>query len=312
VIRLRVPPFRRARLFAAAFAFVTVVAVLAVAPPHAQITIPPDTRVVEGLPVTIHYEHRYRRVANKIADLCRDNLPRIASEQGLTDVHPIEIIVTSDAGVRRGRSVRELPEWGVAFALLDEQRILVDVDRATREYNSLDDIVPHELSHLVLRQRVPHAGFPIWFNEGLAQWQSGEWSMMDSWRMLEDVWEHKTPNLMDVTVSYPLGEERAQDAYRLSYVAFTELFSEGGFQQLPAFLAKVDHMGNFRLAFRGFWGFDEADYGAYLQLQLEKRYRHNALAFETGPLLTFAAFLFVLVLIRQTVRKRKRFAELDD
>ncbi len=272
----------------------------------------PYTRVLEALPVTIRYEPRYRRVSDKVAEICQAEIPRIAAELGLARIQPIEIVVTHDARRYRSRGSSELPEWGVAFAILDEQRILVDVERATRAYNSLAEVVPHELSHLLLRQRVTSAAFPIWFNEGLAQWQAREWSLVDAWRLMQDVWTGSAPRLGEVSARYPKGEERAQGAYRLSYAAFTELFAESGFGTLPAFLAEVERAGDFRSAFQSYWGFTVEDYAAYFQDEMEKRYRTNALAFESGPLLAFAAVLFIAVLVRQGIKRRRKYAQLDD
>lgn len=272
----------------------------------------PNTRVLEALPVTIHYEPRYRRVSDKVAEICQAEIPRIAGELGLVRIQPIEIVVTHDARRYRANGASDLPEWGIAFAILDEQRILVDVERATRAYNSLAEVVPHELSHLLLRQRVTRVAFPIWFNEGLAQWQAREWSLVDSWRLMQDVWIGSSPRLAEVSARYPKGEERAQSAYRLSYAAFTELFAESGFGTLPAFLAEVERVGDFRSAFQSYWGFAVEDYAAYFQDEMEKRYRTNALAFESGPLLAFAAVLFIAVLVRQGIKRRRKYAQLDD
>lgn len=271
-----------------------------------------NTRVLEALPVTLQFEPRDTRVAEKVARICQDEIPRLAAELGLTRVRPIEIVVTRDIrNVDMSRAHR-LPEWGVAFALLDEQRILVDVNRATSAFNSLSEVVPHELSHLLLRQRVPNAAFPIWFNEGLAQWQSNEWSMVDAWRLMQDVWEGTTPRLAEVSSGYPEGEVRAQTAYRVAYASFTDLFAEVGYGSLPAFLNEVEQAGDFRLGFQRHFGFSVDDYSAWFHNELEKRYSSNALAFQSGPLLGFAALLFIVVLIRQAIKRRRKFATLDE
>ena len=127
----------------------------------------PRVRVVDPLPITILSEPRYHRVAGKIEEICRDEVPRLASELGLSRMEPVEIIVTDDVGPYDDKLGGDFPEWGIAFAILEENRILVDVQRATRQYNSLDEVVPHELSHLLVHQRAPGVRFPIWFLEGL-------------------------------------------------------------------------------------------------------------------------------------------------
>ena len=295
----------RTRAFAAAIAWV----VLAAAPLFAA---DDRTRTLEPLPVTIRYQPRYSRVADKVDQITREELPRLMSELGLPSLHPIEIVVTDDARAYDASLTRRLPEWGVAFAILEEQRILVDVDKATRAYNSLDEVVPHELSHLLVRQRVPHAQLPLWFAEGLAQWQAREWSLVDGWQLMQNVWSGSAPRLDDIARAYPRHEEPAQEAYRISYAAFTELFAEVGFAKLPEFLGVVEARESFGVGFREYWGFSVADYAAYFQDDLEKRYRTKALAFQTGPLFGFAALVFVVVLVRQSFKRRQKYEQMEE
>jgi len=303
---MRLPP--RARPLALALAMVIV------AGAHAQ-SLRKDglTRSLAPLPVTIRYEKHYGRVTDRVAEICREQIPRIAGEIGLAHMAPIEIIITPDARRYDASLMQEIPSWGVAFAVLEQQRILVDVNRATRAYNSLDEVVPHELSHLLVYQRVPRVRMPIWFLEGLAQWQAQEWSLVDSWALMNSVWSGEAPRLRDVDWYYPSNETRARAAYRVSYAAFTQLFSNGGgFARLPDFLADVDRLRNFNDAFDDFWGFTVDDYDAYLRDDLERKYHSRLLVFQTEPLFGFAAVLFLVVILRHFLRSRKRYREMEE
>ena len=298
--------FRRARAAAVALLLFCALPALAPSPEALQ------TRVLDPYPVSIRYEPRYSRVAEKVDQIARDELPRLMAELGLSRLNRIEIIVTADAAHYDRSLSHELPRWGVAFAILDEQRILVDVQKATRAYNSLDEVVPHELSHLLARQKVPDAQLPIWFSEGMAQWQAREWSMVDGWQLMQGVWAGSVPHIEDLARTYPADEARAQDAYRVSYVAFTDLFADVGFAKLPELLAAIESKQSFAAGFADYWGFTVADYAAYFQDDLERRYRSKALAFQSGPLFGFAALVFVVVIIRYTVRRRRKYQQLEE
>ncbi len=291
----------------------TAVAVLAIA--ATSFAAPTDetrTRVLDPYPVTIHYEPRYSRVAERVDAVARENLPRLMSELGLARMSPIEIVVTAHARDYDASLSPELPNWGVAFAILEEQRILVDVQRATRAYNSLDEVVPHELSHLLVRQKVPHARLPIWFSEGLAQWQAREWSLVDSWELMQGVWTGSAPRIEDLGAQYPADETRAQSAYRISYAAFTDLFSGLGFQVLPEVLGSVEQKGRFSEGFLAYFGFSTTDYAAYFHDEIERRYKSKALMFQSGPLFGFAALVFVAVIVRYTLKRRRKYQQLEE
>lgn len=291
-----------------AFLFAAFIAVASAGFAHAETR----TRLLDPFPVTILYEPRFSRVAEKVDEISRAELPRLMAELGLTELHPIEIVVTDDARAYDATLTHQLPRWGVAFAILEEQRILVDVEKASRAYNSLDEVVPHELSHLLMRQRVPNAQLPIWFSEGSAQWQAREWSLYDSWQLMQGVWNGTVPHVEDLGRQYPADEARAQDAYRISYAAFTELFAEGGFAKLPEFLSAIEAKQSFSGGFVDYWGFTVGDYSTYFQDEVERKYRSKALAFQSGPLFGFAALVFIAVIIRQTIKRRRKLATLDE
>jgi len=272
----------------------------------------PRTRVLDPYPVTIHYEPRYSRVADRVESIARDNLPRLMAEIGLTHLDSIDIVVTAHAREYDASLAGELPNWGVAFAILEEQRILVDVEKATRAYNSLDEVVPHELSHLLVRQKVPHARLPIWFSEGLAQWQAREWSLVDSWELMQGVWTGSSPRIEDLVRQYPADEMRAQSAYRISYAAFTDLFSGLGFQVLPDLLKSVEDKESFSDGFFSYFGFTTADYAAYFHDEIERRYKSKALVFQSGPLFGFATLVFIAMIVRYTIRRRRKYQQLEE
>jgi len=264
------------------------------------------------LPVTISADARYHRVSARIGRICEAEGPRIARELGLETVAPIEIDVVDDLSAYNLRHGGRLPEWGIAFALLEENRIVVDVGRATREFNSLDEVVPHELSHILVHQRAPDVTFPIWFLEGLAQWQAREWSLVDQWELIQGVWSHTSPRLSDMYGHYPAEEARAQQAYRVAYAGFTDLFSEVGFDHLAPFLAEVRHRHSFERGFRAYFGYSVAEYQAFFQDGFEKKYGSPWMALQTAPLFAFAAILFLFVIVRYWIRRRRKFARLDD
>jgi hypothetical protein len=135
---------------------------------------------------------------------------------------------------------------------------------------------------------------------------------VDGWQLMNSVWSGAAPRLRDMTYSYPSDESRAQAGYRVSYAAFTELFSAGGFEQLPLFLAEVDRQRSFETAFVDFWGFGPADYGAYFQDSIERRYHSKLLMLQSGPLLGFAALLFLIVIGRHVIRSRRKFRQLEE
>jgi len=296
-------------LRAACLLLVTVVVLFSFAPAAAE----PVVLRVGGQPIHIEYFPRDEKVAQEVSRICENTVLAIAHELGLEQLQPIRIVLIDDMDEFSERSGLTLPSWGIAFALMDSQFMLVDVARATRSWDQLGKVIPHELSHLLAAQRVDKTRLPVWFVEGLAQWQARQWSMLDGWRLAEAVWGKRASSLAGIRNGLPYGEGPVQDAYRVSYVGFVELF-DGHPDALPAFLGRVKTDGDFSVAFAAYFGEDEYEYYARFHQALYRKYNNRLMLFQTGPLFGVLALLFVVIYVRVKIRNReslKRMSEGD-
>jgi len=287
--------------------FVTLIILLHLSPLHAQDLV----TTVDGFPVTIQYLAKDRKVADKVSSIAEQEIPRLSGELGLETMGPVRVFLISDMDAFQKEQQIRLPSWGVAFALMDNQVMLVDVKRATHAMNTLEKVIPHELSHLLLAQRIKGVALPLWFVEGLAMWQAREWSLIENWRLMEAVWGHRAPGLHQIYTRLPREEPRARDAYRVAYTGFTERFDEQ-MDLLPGFLDEVVQREDFSNAFEAFWGEKEVDFYGRFAADLDRRYRSRLLLFQPGPLFTLMAIFFVIVIVTLYVRNRVKLRRMDD
>jgi hypothetical protein len=266
---------------------------------------------VSSSPVVIHYENKNERVAKRVAEICEERLDELSAQLGMSEIPPIEILIVDDVG-RYGRRIgSDLPKWGVAFALMGQGKMVVDVARATQAWNSLEAVIPHEFSHLLYAERVGMTPSPIWFLEGLAQWQAGEWSLVDSWQLMNAVWSNQAPKLWQLQNQYPPGEEGARTGYRVSYVAFTKLF-DGRTGDIPAFLDEIKRQGDFEEAFLSYFLEYPMSFYVRFQQRLDAKYHSRLLVFQSGPLFSILAAAFLVLAIRYHIRKKRRLREMAD
>jgi hypothetical protein len=265
---------------------------------------------LSGLPVTIEYAAGDEKVADKVSSICEDAIPEIAAQLGLSTVSSMAVYLIADMPAQRDKLGLHLPAWGVAFAFMEHQAMLVDVERAANAWNSLEKVIPHELSHLLVAQSVHEILLPRWFAEGLAMWQSGEWSLLENWRLMEAVWGKKAPTLGQIAHVLPKDESSARNAYRVAYSGFAFLFDER-FDQLPVFLQEVKQKRDFSEAFASFFAEDEYQYYARFDEHIRRKYSSRLLLFQTGPLFTIVAVLFLLVFVRIKLRNRRKLRALE-
>jgi hypothetical protein len=152
---------------------------------------------------------------------------------------------------------------------------------------------------------------PLWFVEGLAQWQARQWSVIDNWRLMESVWGNSAPRLETLVSAMPPGEGRLQEAYRVAYAAFQHRFDKRT-DRLPGFLDEVGRRGGFAEAFEAWWGEDESTYYARFAKHLESKYKSGLMVFQTGPLFTLLSVLFVVVVVGRWVRNRRKLRRMDE
>jgi hypothetical protein len=260
--------------------------------------------------ITIDYRASDERVARMVASIFEERTPGLAREIGLDDVRAFHVVLVPDIKEYEERTGHTLVPWGVAFAFPNNGIVLVDVKRATNAWNSLEKVIPHETSHMLLGQRLPGIGMPLWFVEGLAQWQARQWSVLDNWRLMESVWGNSAPRLEQLVSAFPMGEERAREAYRVAYTAFQHRFDKR-MDRLPGFLDEVARRGDFSEAFGAWWGEEEGAYYARFAKHLESKYKTGLMLFQTGPLFTLLSVLFVLVVVGRWVRNRRKLRRME-
>lgn len=261
--------------------------------------------------VTIEYRASDEKVASEVASICRESLPRLSGELGLSRVGPFHVFLVPDVGEYERKLRLRLPKWGIAFAFPEVRIMIVDVPRATNAWNSLDKVIPHEISHMLLAERTPGARMPLWFMEGLAQWQAREWTVVESWHLMEDVWGNRVPGLDQIESVMPADESQARDAYRVAYSAFQFRFGDQ-FERLPGFLDEIVRRGDFRGAFEAYWRETEGQFAARFGEYLSSKYKNNLFVFQTGPLFTLASLLFIVVLFKTWLANRRRLKRMAD
>jgi len=271
-----------------------------------------ETHRVDPYPVHIHFKDSQRRVADRIVEIVEQDLPILAGQLGLDPemMARIDVELAQDVGTYERQWGIRLPSWGVAFAFSSRQLMLVDVQRATQAWNTLEKVIPHELSHLLLGQRVGAVAMPIWFVEGMAKWQAQEWSVVDSWQLMNSVWGGRSPKLWELATNYPRGEEPARAAYRVSYAAFTDLF-DGRYDELPNFLSMLAESGDFDGAFYEFTGTEVQQFAVGFHENMERRYHSRLLVFQTGPLFSIVAVIFLFVGLKYYHYKRKKLKQME-
>jgi len=243
-------------------------------------------------------------MAEEVEKLLEESAAEMAGRLGLEKIATIRVYLASGEEMYRILHEGKIPDWGAAFSELASQTLGINVDLVLRSPRPLTIVVRHELSHLLLAQRVGNAPVPTWFMEGLAMIEAHEWTFSDEWHFMTMIGRRNLPYLEQLNGPFPGPADEASLYYGLSYVAVEELLRDrpDALMTLTAFLRDT---GDFNGAFMSTFGQTPYDFGSRLYVATYKKYKTPGVILNAAPYWLGFALLFVAVYAVKRVRTRR-------
>jgi hypothetical protein len=226
----------------------------------------------------------------------------------LERIDTVTVYIAGDEETYRRYHDGLVPEWGVAYSRWNGREIGIDAGAVLREPRPLDVVLRHELSHIVLAERVGGASCPRWFVEGLAMLQSSEWTFNDHWGLVRSISRESLPRLDELRGSFPRNAEDAALAYRVSYYAVEELLRDRR-EDLITLTAFIRDLGDFDESFELTFGESPGVYSDRLHVLMLNRYETAARLIRSIPYWGLLAFLFLVAYAVKLIRTRRRLRE---
>lgn len=275
--------------------------------------VPDDftSRLAAGGQVRFHYPPRLERMSEAVEEIIGEAAQEMAVELGLEGIDTMDVLLAPDDESYRRFHRGMLPEWSAAFSNSRIRVIGINVPVVLRSSRPLETVVRHELSHLLLAQRLDGAPCPTWFAEGLAMIQSHEWSFSDQWSLMRSVWRKRMPYLDELEGAFPPLADDAALAYQLSYVAVDKLFRDNP-QDLVTLTAFTRDLADFDRAFVSTFGETPLEYSARFYDMMNAKYRTAGTFVQASPYWLGLALLFILAYVVKRRRGRRKLEEWAD
>lgn len=258
-------------------------------------------------PFIVHHPARLEPMAREVSELLCGSMEDIGRDLGLGSIDTITVVLAPDEQSYRRLHRGLVPEWGAAFSATASQVLGIHTAAVLRSPRPLRIILRHELSHLLLAQRVGGVRCPVWFMEGLAMIHSHEWSFRDQWELMGAVWRKNLPYLEDLDGAFPAAGEKAAVAYRLSYTAVMELISQRP-RVLSTLTAFTRESGSFDRAFVLTFGETVEDFDGRFRDRIVEKYRTGATLVRTVPYWSGLALLVLAAYFIKRMRGRRKLA----
>lgn len=220
-------------------------------------------------------------------------LPR-AREQLLIQIAPDE--ETFRALVGQGA-----PEWGAAFAIPGERRIVMQGRRASSQAGDPLRVLRHELAHLALHEFL--GDLPTrWFDEGYASYAAREWDRDQVIATNLALAVRGVPTLAALDSGFQAGASQADAAYALAFRAVAELADLDPRRGLTLLLSYWREEKDFERGLRRAYGLTQGEFEKRFRDRTRRRYGGLALFADV----TIAAFLILFVAGPFYVIRRRR------
>jgi hypothetical protein len=167
---------------------------------------------------------------------------------GLTDPGPpIRVIVAAEGS---GPAV-DVPSWISGYALSDRGLIVLLPQRVpSYPDSSIDDLLRHEVAHVLIARAAGGRPLPRWFHEGLAMIAGGSWGFEDRSRLTLALLTDRPVSLEELERRFAAGQGEVNRSYAIAGAFVRELFDRYGPEAAPRLLAGVARGLSFEQAFR--------------------------------------------------------------
>jgi len=185
--------------------------------PAAGAAAPAELETLRAGVVVIRYHATDARAAQQVAETAREALQQMRDKLGIALRPTVEVVLARGTAEFKESAGEAVPEWALGIARTTEGRVVIDMSR-TSGFDLSNDLLLtfcHELCHIALGQveREAHAGFPVWFHEGVAIWLSGYRLGIDRRPFLDAAGAGRLMPLAELRDGFPAKAREAELAY---------------------------------------------------------------------------------------------------
>lgn len=200
----------------------------------------------------------------------------------------------------RSEQARNTPDWvaGYAYGALG-LIVLFPARSPTYPDSTLEEVLLHEISHVLTDRAAGGRPVPRWFNEGLAMYVGRPWNLEDRSRVTWTLLVDDEPTLTDLDDAFGGGRTSAARAYAISGAFVRDLVRRHG-KRFPAQLLREVSRGT---------AFEDAFFrasGEEVSRAEEMFWHRHGIWYRWVPVLTSSVTLWMAITLLALVAMRRR------
>lgn len=163
---------------------------------------------------------------SRLASFDPQPLAGIVRTVGLKDPGPPIAVVLAgeDSAV-----ARRVSPWTAGFAIGNDSQIVLFPSRSPRyPHDTLEDVLRHEVAHVLISRAAAGRPVPRWFHEGLAVAVERPWGLEDRSRLAWELVMGPRLTMREIDALFEGGQSAQSRAYSLSAAVVRDLIREHG------------------------------------------------------------------------------------
>jgi len=252
----------------------------------------------------VAYTQRDLQTANEAIRFLRAAAHRLRITLGDSLRDAVLVYVCPDRASFNVLSHHAAPDWGDGLADLTHRRILLLSPSATPYRRPLDQLVSHELIHILMHDLTRGRAMPTWLAEGAAIYYSGEVEHSDPVLISRALFTHSLITFDELDDVLRFEAVRASLAYQESYQAVRFLVHRHGTQAVRDLCAALAASPDPAAAFAQCFNEDLIDFETAYFDWLRDNYRWQFLL--DTSMVVWGAVIILLLTAFFVVRRRTR------
>lgn len=241
----------------------------------------------------------------KVEEIIREDYPSLSSALGVELAGTLTVYVASNQAQFEKLVGAGFPDWGLACALPSKRAIVLrDPRTAKKGKRDLEEVITHELTHILLHWDLAGTHIPRWFDEGLAMSQSQEWRMGMDFTLAKAKLTGSLLPLREIDRVNTFWWQKADLAYAESFSALLWLEKSFGPATVPKIIEGLRDGYSMNGAMWRATGLGLRDCENLWLQWVRRRYNLLALFADTSLLWLGLAILFILTFLVKRWRQR--------
>jgi hypothetical protein len=243
---------------------------------------------------------------SRLEAIDRRRLEDIIQVVGITnDNTPIRVVLAPD----NSDLARGVPPWIAGYAVGEADLVVIFPSRSPRyPDDTLEDVLRHEIAHVLIWRTAGGGPVPRWFNEGLAMMAERQRRFGDQTQLLYQLVSGRRENLEQIDRLFLGGESEVNRAYVLAGTLVHDLLQRGDPTTCRDILAQMRGGLSFEAALNNITGLTPEELTAEF-------WQHQRIWTNWVPLITSTTTVWIAVTALAIVaiyRHRRRNREIEE